>query len=87
MNNFNTARAPDIKHNSPEVKEVCYFVERVRCMLDVKKKHLRLAMQKSDTPIKRDMYMIRIQALKWLQGQMQDLIMDNITRDWPLYEK
>jgi hypothetical protein len=23
MNNLNTARAPNIKHNSPEVKDVC----------------------------------------------------------------
>src|SRR5690349_13593257 len=30
--NPNTARAPNIKHNSPEVKDVCYFAERVRHM-------------------------------------------------------
>jgi hypothetical protein len=29
-NDFNTARAPKIKHDSPEVKDVCYFAERVR---------------------------------------------------------
>ena len=33
--NTNTAKAPNIKHNSPEVKDVCYFAERVRHMLDV----------------------------------------------------
>jgi hypothetical protein len=44
MNNLNTARASNIKHNSPEVKDVCYFAERVRTMLEVKKKHLRAAM-------------------------------------------
>jgi hypothetical protein len=32
-----TARASYIKHNSPEVKDVCYFAGRVRHMLDVKK--------------------------------------------------
>jgi hypothetical protein len=42
----NTARAPYIPHNSPEVKDVCYFAERVRHMLDVKINHLRKAMQK-----------------------------------------
>jgi hypothetical protein len=36
-NYANTASAPNIKHNSPEVKDVCYFAERVRHMLDVKK--------------------------------------------------
>jgi hypothetical protein len=82
----NTARAPYIKHNSPEVKDVCYFAERVRHMLDVKKNHLRTAMQKSDTHFKSDMYMIRIQALEWVQGQIQDLILDNVTTDYPFYD-
>jgi hypothetical protein len=35
--NTNTAKAPNIKHNSPEVKDVCYFAERVRHVLDAKK--------------------------------------------------
>jgi hypothetical protein len=61
----NTARAPYIKHTSPEVKDVCYFAERVRNMLDVKISHLRKAMQKSDNHFTSDMYMIRIQALQW----------------------
>ena len=34
--NANTAKAPNIKHTSPEVKDVCYFAERVRHMLGVK---------------------------------------------------
>ena len=42
-----SARAPNIKHNSPEVKDVCYFAERVRHMLDVKINHLRITMRKS----------------------------------------
>ena len=54
-------------------------------MLDVKINHLRIAMQKSDTVFKRDMYMIRIQALQWVQGQIQDLMLDNVTTDYPLY--
>jgi hypothetical protein len=48
MNNLNTAIAPNIKHNSPEVKDVCYFAGRVRHMLDVKINHIRTAMQKFD---------------------------------------
>ena len=55
MNNLNTDRAPNIKHNSPEVKDVCYFAERVRYMLDVKINHLRIAMQKSDNLPNSDM--------------------------------
>jgi hypothetical protein len=82
----NTARALNIKHNSTEVKDVCYFAERVRNMLDVKNNQLRIAMQKSDTHFKSDMYMIRIQALEWVQGQIQDLILDNVTKDYPFYD-
>jgi hypothetical protein len=26
------------------------------------------------------------QALEWVQGQIQDLILDNGTTDWPLYD-
>jgi hypothetical protein len=37
MNNLNIVKAPNIKHDSPEVKDVCHFAERVRHMLDVKK--------------------------------------------------
>jgi hypothetical protein len=84
--NLNTARAPNIKHNSPKVKEVCYFAERVRYMLDVKINHLRTAMQKSDSLPNIDMFMIRIQALEWVQGKIQDLILDNVTTDWPFYD-
>jgi hypothetical protein len=84
--NFNTAKAPHIKHNSSEVKDVCYFAERVRHMLDVKINHMRTAMEKSDELFKSDMMMIRIQALQWVQGQIQDLILDNVTTDWPFYD-
>lgn len=57
------------KHNSPEVKDVCYFAERVRHMLEVKINHPRTAMQKSDNLPKIDIYMIRIQALEWVLSQ------------------
>jgi hypothetical protein len=42
--NLNTARAPNNKHNSPEVKEVCYFAEESRYIANVKPYHLRIAM-------------------------------------------
>ena len=78
--NTNTVKAPNIKHNSPEV------AERVRHMLDVKINHLRVAMEKSNNLLNSDMIMIRIQALQWVQGQIQDLILDNVTTDWPFYD-
>jgi hypothetical protein len=43
-------------------------------------------MQKSDEHYKSDMAMIRIQALEWVQGTMQDLILNNVTRDWLVYK-
>ena len=57
--NYNTGKAPNIEHNSSEVKDVCYFAERVRHMLDVKINHLRIAMSKSDNLHNIDMFMIR----------------------------
>jgi hypothetical protein len=45
---MNTARAPNIKADSPEVKEVVNFADRFWYMLEVKIKKLRTIMQKSD---------------------------------------
>jgi hypothetical protein len=28
-----------------------------------------------------------VQALEWVQGQIQDLILDNVTTDWPFYDE
>jgi hypothetical protein len=44
-------------------------------------------MQKSNTPLEGDMLMIRIQALEWVQCRIQDLILNNVTKDWPVYNK
>ena len=44
-------------------------------------------MQKSNNHYDADMAIIRIQALEWVQGRMQDLILNNVTRDWPVYGK
>ncbi len=46
-------------------------------MLDVKINHLRIALQKSDNLFDSDMLMIRMQALEWVQVQIQDLILNN----------
>ena len=43
-------------------------------------------MQKSDNHLDADMAMIRIQALEWVQGTIQDLILNNVTTDWPIYD-
>jgi hypothetical protein len=43
-------------------------------------------MQKSDNHYDADMAMTRMQALEWVQGNMQDLILNNVTTDWPVYD-
>jgi hypothetical protein len=85
-NNLNTARAPNIPHDSPEVKDVINFADRFWYVLELKKNKLRKIMQKSDNHYDADMTMIRIQALEWTQGTIQDLILDNVTTDWPVYD-
>ena len=88
MNNgyMNTARAPYIKHDSPEVKDVVNFADRFWYVLKLKINKLRAIMQKSNNHYDADMAMIRIQALEWVQGQIQDIILDHVTTDWPFYD-
>jgi hypothetical protein len=75
------------KADSHEVKEVVDFAERLRYVLELKINKLRTVMQKSNTHYEADMAMIRIQALEWVQGQIQDIILNNVTTDWPVYSK
>jgi len=85
MNNPNTTKAPYIKHDSPEVKDVVNFADRFWYVLELKIKKFRTIIQKSDNHYDADMAMIRIQALEWVQGRIQDLILDNVTTDWRVY--
>ena len=84
---MNTAKAPYIKHDSPEIKDVVNFADRFWYVLELKAsfKQACTIMQKSDNHYDADMAMIRIQALEWVQGRIQDLILDNVTTDWPIY--
>jgi hypothetical protein len=43
-------------------------------------------MRKSNNHYESDMAMIRIQALEWVQGTIQDTILNNVTTDWPIYD-
>jgi hypothetical protein len=85
MNYLNTARAPYIKHDSLEVKEVVDFADRFSYVLQLKINKLRTIMQKSNNHYESDMAMIRIQALEWVRVQIQDIILNNVTTDWPVY--
>ena len=86
MNKWNTARAPNTPHNSPEVKDVVNFADRFWYVLELRKNKVRAIMQKSDNHLDADMAMIRIQALEWVQGTIQDIIRNNVTTDWPVYD-
>jgi hypothetical protein len=44
-------------------------------------------MQKSNTPLEVDMLMIKVQTLEWVQGRIEDLILNNVTRERPVYNK
>lgn len=43
-------------------------------------------LKESNTPGQADIIMIRIPALEWVQGRIQDIILNNVTRDWPVYD-
>lgn len=47
---------------------------------------LKTIVQNSNNHYESDMAMIRIQALEWVQGQIQDIILDHVTTDWPFYD-
>ncbi len=73
--------------DTTNTKKVVDFAERFRCMLDVQKNRLRIDMQKSNTHVDKDRLMIKIQALEWVQGTIQDTILNKVTRNWPVYDK
>ena len=45
MNSWDTARAPNIKNDSPKVKDVINFADRVWYVLELKINKLRTIMQ------------------------------------------
>ena len=75
------------KADTDDIKEIVNSADRLWYVLELKINKLRTAMRKSNTPIEGDMLMIRIQALEWIQGRIQDIIPNNVTRDWPIYNK
>jgi hypothetical protein len=68
-----------------DAKQVVDFSERLLYALELKINKFRIAMQKSNTLIEGDILMIKIQSLEWFQGKIQDLILNNVMRNWPVY--
>jgi hypothetical protein len=56
-------------------------------MCELKINKFRIAMEKSTKPIEGYMLMIRMHALEWVQGRIQDLVINKVTRDLPVYNK
>ncbi|MFL6410711.1 MAG: hypothetical protein ACJ71K_05660 [Nitrososphaeraceae archaeon] len=73
--------------DTTNTKKVVDFAERFRYMLDVQINRYRIDMQKSNTHVDKDRLMIKIQALECVQGTIQDIILNNVTRNWPVYDK
>ena len=73
--------------DNADTKEVVEFAERLRHVLELKINKLRIVMEKSNSSADTDRIMIKIQALEWVQGRIQDIINNNVTKDWPVYNR
>jgi hypothetical protein len=73
--------------DNADTKEVVDFAERLRHVLELKINKLRIVMEKSNSSADTDRIMIKIQALEWVQGRIQDIINNNVTKDWPVYNR
>jgi hypothetical protein len=62
------------------------FAEKLRESLEAKINEFRLNMRGSYSLKEAGMLMIKIQALEWIQGRIQDLV-NIVTRNWPVYHK
>jgi hypothetical protein len=63
------------------------FAEMLRDSINEKIKGCRDDVHESHNPVYNNSLLIEIQALKWVQGRIQDLILNNVTRDWPMYKE
>jgi hypothetical protein len=69
-----------------DTKEIVDFAGRLRYVLEFKINKLRTIMKKLDNHLEADMAMIRIQSLEWVQGLIQDIILNHVTADWSFYD-
>ena len=80
---MNTARAK-AGTCTADTKQIVNFADRLWYVQELKINKLRTAMQKLNIRGETDMIMIKIQALEWVQGRIQDIILNNVTKDWPV---
>jgi hypothetical protein len=57
------------------------FAEMLRDSIEEKINQCRGDMHESHNPIYNDSLMVEIQALEWVQGQIQDLVINKVKND------
>jgi hypothetical protein len=62
------------------------FAKMLEDSIDDKINQSREEMNEYHNPIFNQSLLIEIQALEWIQGKIQDLILDNVTTDWQFYD-
>jgi len=63
------------------------FAEKLRESLEAKINEFRLNMHGSYSLKEAGMLMIKIQALEWIQGRIQDLVNNKVIKDWSIHDK
>jgi hypothetical protein len=63
------------------------FAEMLRALLEDKINECGSDIHESNIRAETDKIMVKIQALEWVQGRIQDIIINNVTKDWPAYNK
>jgi hypothetical protein len=67
--------------------EIVDFAETLRESINDKINEFRSDVHESNSRIDADRLMIEIQALEWVQGRIQDLVINKVTKNWPTCNK
>jgi hypothetical protein len=63
------------------------FSETLREIINEKINECRGDIHESHNRIYNNSLLIEMRALEWVQGQIQDLVINNVTKDLPRYNK
>jgi hypothetical protein len=61
------------------------FAEMLRDSIEEKINECRENMHESHNPVYNNSMLIDIETLEWVQGRIQDLVINKVTKDWPAY--
>jgi hypothetical protein len=70
-----------MSNDNNETDKIVDFAERLRYVLELKINKLRIKMHESTSRADTDRFTIKIQALEWVQGRIQDLVINNTTKE------